>query len=262
MSHRSHSRSRVRGQQGFTLVEQIVTIAIMAMVLVAGIAALSTGALGLTVTVSRNQAMNLAQEQLECIKGAEYNNGGYNVSGPCKDRLDDSGYAITTTATGVVPIKNQDPSIWPKCDPNCNAQLIQVSISRGGNSILEIEDLKLNRPVDLAAFAREGLHDPELRAMMGCIEVALDARAEAAFPALRAARVAVTMRDGRVRSHRQPTRRGDPDLPLSDEEIGAKFHMLADPVIGAAAAAKIAGALWRICELKSVARIPAPGRAG
>ena len=120
----------------------------------------------------------------------------------------------------------------------------------------------LNRPVDLAAFAREGLHDPELRAMMGCVEVALDARAEAAFPALRAARVTVTMRDGQVRSHRQPTRRGDPDLPLSDEEIGAKFHMLADPVIGAAAAAAIAGVLWHIDELESVARIPVPGRAG
>ncbi len=36
------------GQQGFTLIEQIVTVAIMAMVLVAGLAALSTGALGLT----------------------------------------------------------------------------------------------------------------------------------------------------------------------------------------------------------------------
>ncbi|MFB3119623.1 MAG: prepilin-type N-terminal cleavage/methylation domain-containing protein, partial [Stenotrophomonas maltophilia] len=60
------------GQQGFTLIEQIVTVAIMSMVLVAGIAALSTGALGLTVTVSRNQAMNLAQQQLECIKALPY----------------------------------------------------------------------------------------------------------------------------------------------------------------------------------------------
>jgi len=119
----------------------------------------------------------------------------------------------------------------------------------------------LNRPVTLAAFAPEGLHDPDLRAMMGRIEVTLDGQAEAAFPAMRAARVAVTTRDGQMRSHRQPTRRGDPDLPLSDEEIGAKFHMLSDPVIGAAAAAEIAGALWRIDGLESVARIPVPERA-
>ncbi len=120
----------------------------------------------------------------------------------------------------------------------------------------------LGRPVDLAAFAPEALHEAELRAMMGRIEVAVDGEAEAAFPALRAARVAVTTRDGRVRSHRQPTRRGDPDFPLSDAEIGAKFHLLADPVIGVEAAAEIAGALWRADELDSVARIAMPGRAG
>ena len=120
----------------------------------------------------------------------------------------------------------------------------------------------LGRPVELAAFAPGALHDPELRAMMGRIKVMLDAKAEAAFPALRAARVVVTLRDGSVRSHRQPTRRGDPDLPLSDAEIGAKFHDLADPVIGLAAAAEISGALWRIDALDSVARIAMPGRGG
>jgi len=120
----------------------------------------------------------------------------------------------------------------------------------------------VGRPVDLAAFAPEALHDPALRAMMRRVKVALDGDAEAAFPALRAARVSVTTRDGRVRSHRQPTRRGDPDFPLSDGEIEAKFHMLADPVIGAAAATEIAGALWRADTLESVAGIAMPGRAG
>ncbi len=118
----------------------------------------------------------------------------------------------------------------------------------------------LNRPVTLDAFVAERLHDPELRAMMGRIEVALDGRAEAAFPAMRGARVAVTTRDGKVHRHHQKTRRGDPDLPLSDDEIGAKFHLQADPVIGAGAAAKIAGALWRADELESVARIPVASR--
>ncbi|MFQ5565457.1 MAG: MmgE/PrpD family protein [Paracoccaceae bacterium] len=116
----------------------------------------------------------------------------------------------------------------------------------------------LGRPVDLAAFAPEGLRDPDLRAMMERVEVVLDAEAEAAFPALRGAWAVVTTRDGQTRSHRQPTRRGDPDLPLSDAEIGAKFHMLAAPVIGAAATAKVAEALWRVDALDSVARIPAP----
>ena len=137
------------GQQGFTLIEQIVTVAIMSMVLVAGLAALSTGALGLTVTVSRNQAMNLAQEQLECIKGADFpDSDPYDIAPPtCSDSTDDSGYVTTTTVRGVDPDTTLvDPSDWPPCNIlSCDVQLILVSISRGSNVILEIEDLKVNR---------------------------------------------------------------------------------------------------------------------
>ena len=135
------------GQQGFTLIEQIVTVAIMSMVLVAGIAALSTGALGLTVTVSRNQAMNLAQEQLECIKGADFQvSDDYNAAG-CSDGPDGFGYVTTTIVQGKKPdttLPNQI-SLDP-CMSNCDVQLITVSVSRGTNIIMEIEDLKVNRP--------------------------------------------------------------------------------------------------------------------
>jgi 2-methylcitrate dehydratase PrpD len=119
----------------------------------------------------------------------------------------------------------------------------------------------LGRPVDLAAFAPEGLHDPELRAMMARVAVSVDAGAEAAFPALRAAEVAITTRDGTVRRFRQPTRRGDPDFPMSDADLGAKFRMLAVPVIGAAAAGETEAALWKAETLERVGMIPAPVRA-
>ncbi len=135
------------GQQGFTLIEQIVTIAIMSMVLVAGVAALSTGALGLTVTVSRNQAMNLAQEQLECIKGAVFDDSGNYDTADCTDSTDSDGYVTTTVVQGVEPDTSKpDPSDWPACMSNCDVQTILVSISRGSKTILEIEDLKVNRP--------------------------------------------------------------------------------------------------------------------
>ena len=55
----------------------------------------------------------------------------------------------------------------------------------------------------------------------------------------------MTLRDGRVLEHFQPTRKGDPDLPLSDADLSAKFRELADPVIGAAAAGRLLDALWR-----------------
>jgi 2-methylcitrate dehydratase PrpD len=114
----------------------------------------------------------------------------------------------------------------------------------------------LDRPVDLAAFAPGRLHNPELRAMMGRVQVETDPEAEAVFPAMRAAGVAVTTRGGRVHRYRQPTRRGDPDFPMSDAEIEAKFRMLAEPVIGGRAATALSGVLWRVEALENVAEIP------
>ena len=114
----------------------------------------------------------------------------------------------------------------------------------------------LNRPVDLAAFTSGGLHDRQVRGMMARVELALDPAAEAAFPAMRAAEVAITTRGGQVHRYRQPTRRGDPDFPMSDADIDAKFRMLASPVIGAGAAGAISKVLWRIVELETVALIP------
>lgn len=119
----------------------------------------------------------------------------------------------------------------------------------------------LGRPVDLGAFAPEGLHEPALRAMMARVTVAVDPAAEAAFPALRAAEVAITTGDGATHRFRQPTRRGDPDFPLSDKALESKFTMLAAPVIGAAAAAETVAALWRIDGADGVAAIPAPESA-
>ena len=119
----------------------------------------------------------------------------------------------------------------------------------------------LGRPVDLAAFAPERLRDPALRAMTGRVTLALDAEAEAAFPALRGAEVRVTTTDGTVHRFRQKTRRGDPDFPLGDREIGEKFDMLAVPVIGAEAAREVAEALARVDGLEDVARLPMPAPA-
>ena len=114
----------------------------------------------------------------------------------------------------------------------------------------------LGREVDLGAFDQSALHDPALRAMMARVTVAVDPTAEAAFPDLRAAEVTVTTRDGRSHTHRQPTRRGDPDFPLDDAAIEAKFLLLAAPVVGEAAARGLATALWRTADLPTLTALP------
>jgi outer membrane protein assembly factor BamB len=44
-----------------------------------------------------------------------------------------------------------------------------------------------------------------------------------AYPGKRAAKVWITLKDGRELYHYAPTRKGDPDAPLSDAELGDKF---------------------------------------
>ena len=130
------------GQQGFTLIEQLVTVAKMAMVLIAGIAALSTGALGLSVTQSRNHAMNLAQERMECIKALPFNPQGMpfdaqHYSDECPVGSS-SGYDVTIDVVSGADL----PAQFGGSD---KIRLIKVNVSRGSNSILEMEGLKVNR---------------------------------------------------------------------------------------------------------------------
>ena len=110
-------------------------MAILVTALVAGVAALSTGALGLTVTQSRGQAMNLAQAQLECIKALPFD--PQNYSADCLATAE--GYVVTT----VVVVSGPDfPGQFAGSD---KIRLIKVKVLRGSHSILEIEDLKVDR---------------------------------------------------------------------------------------------------------------------
>ena len=86
--------------------------------------------------------------------------------------------------------------------------------------------------VRLDAYAPERLADPEVQALMERLEMTVDPECDAAFPRRRSAVVEVETTDGKILRHAQPTRKGDPDAPLSDDELGEKFFELAVPVIG------------------------------
>jgi 2-methylcitrate dehydratase PrpD len=100
--------------------------------------------------------------------------------------------------------------------------------------------------VRLAAFEPERLEDPGTRALMRRVELALDPALDAAFPAQRAARVSIEARDGRRGEHLQHTRKGDPDMPLSDAELEAKYLELASPVLGGEKARTLLARLWKL----------------
>jgi 2-methylcitrate dehydratase PrpD len=106
--------------------------------------------------------------------------------------------------------------------------------------------------VRLSAFSEERLNDPATRALMQRVTRALDPEIDAAFPSRRAARVDITLRDGRRFSHFQPDRKGDPELPLSDAELGDKLIELASPVIGDGAARALLDKLWALDQSKEL----------
>jgi 2-methylcitrate dehydratase PrpD len=99
--------------------------------------------------------------------------------------------------------------------------------------------------VRLAAFSPERLQCEKTRALMRKTSVSIDPELEAAFPAKRAARVAIRAR-GRREEWLQPTRIGDPDAPLSDRALEEKYFELATPVIGEAKAREVLARLWRL----------------
>lgn len=104
--------------------------------------------------------------------------------------------------------------------------------------------------VRLNAFEPDRLADPALRALMAKTKLVADPRLSAGFPALRAARIVITLRDGRVVEQYAPCRKGDPEAPLSDADINDKFTELAAPVIGAEAAARLLAQLWQMERLQ------------
>jgi 2-methylcitrate dehydratase PrpD len=98
--------------------------------------------------------------------------------------------------------------------------------------------------VRLNAFLDDRLNDPDVRALMKKIEVVADPELSKGYPQQRAAQMEIETNDGRTFRHFQPTRKGDPEMPLTDDELDDKFLELATPVIGQAGAHALLAQLW------------------
>ncbi len=106
--------------------------------------------------------------------------------------------------------------------------------------------------VRLNAFAPERLKDPDVRAVLAKVEVVADPELSKGYPNQRAAHVEVELNDGRKLAHFQPTRKGDPEMPLTDDELNGKFLELALPVIGDTVARELLAALWSLEKSRGV----------
>jgi 2-methylcitrate dehydratase PrpD len=108
----------------------------------------------------------------------------------------------------------------------------------------------LHGAVRLSAFEPQRLQDPQLRSLMAKTKLVADPQLSAGFPVLRAARITITLRDGRVIEQYAPCRKGDPEAPLTDADLNDKFAELATPAIGEAAAQRLLQQLWQMERLQ------------
>lgn len=107
--------------------------------------------------------------------------------------------------------------------------------------------------------------DPAIAAFMPRVEVRPDPDLASYFPRLYPARVEATLDDGTTRTALVTEALGDPDRSLDQKAVEAKFHRLADPVIGRRAATKLAtaarGAVSDDAALATLAAAVARSRA-
>ena len=111
--------------------------------------------------------------------------------------------------------------------------------------------------VRLAAFEPPALADPVVTRIIGDTRMQASEEFNAVFPGKRCASIEIELGDGQLISHVQTTRKGDPDCPLSDQELEGKFFELATPVIGRVRAEALLKKLWRLDQQGSVDQLSA-----
>jgi len=111
------------------------------------------------------------------------------------------------------------------------------------------------------AFSPEALNDNRILNLATRIAVVEDAEYTAMTPANRPARITVRFLDGSERQHAVMGSKGDPDQPMSEAELEAKFLSLVEPGLGSDKAAIAWDHLGNISEaanLGDIAQILTP----
>lgn len=110
----------------------------------------------------------------------------------------------------------------------------------------------LDGEAGLPQFDEAHRASPAVAALAARVEVVAGDGFDARYPAERPARVTVHRAGQQSLCREVDLPRGEPSRPLDDEELTAKFRLLADPVLGAGRAAEVAAAVWRFDDIAAV----------
>lgn len=97
----------------------------------------------------------------------------------------------------------------------------------------------VHRDVPPELVAQPDRAGQEVRELVETMTVTESAQMSAAFPAVRHAQVSITLRDGRVVSSGPTTAPGDPESPLTADQLEAKFRGSVTPLLGADASDRL-----------------------
>lgn len=129
---RQHLR---QGQKGLTLIEMVVSVAILSVIGVGFMSGMTTAFRARDISGERIIAENLARDQLEYIRYVAYDVLEYDwppaITVP-------AGYTITVDTT-------QYCDTTPTCYDPADIQKNTVKVSRDGQTLVTVEDLKTNR---------------------------------------------------------------------------------------------------------------------
>jgi 2-methylcitrate dehydratase len=104
-------------------------------------------------------------------------------------------------------------------------------------------------------FKEARVLDKALLPVMDKVKVVANDEFEALFPKFQPSRVTITTSSGASFSKRVDVPKGDPRDPMTEEEIGVKFHALGDEVIGKARCDELARAIMSMETLKKASAI-------
>lgn len=99
--------------------------------------------------------------------------------------------------------------------------------------------LLLTGKVRLDAFDTKTLSRRDIRDYMQKVTLERDEMIALEYPRKRMARIIVTLNDGRTLEHFQKTRKGDPENPLTAEELEEKYDELTTPFLDEKSAAEL-----------------------
>ncbi len=130
----------LQGQRGFTLIEVVVALGILAFIGVVFISAMFTGFRSTGIQDEQITAESLARTQLEIIKASDYlvNYDHLKINEPPQ-------YFITIESP-YVEYFDDVADVWVESVDDTNLQKVTVRVSReGGKPVLMVEALKVER---------------------------------------------------------------------------------------------------------------------